>query len=199
MGLRAQGMPGLELGLRCLCIAEPPVCAGKVGTCGRARVPLPASSIPRFPPAPGHGRMGSSQGLEPCLRRNTLPAPGSEAGPGNKLPLLRGSWSWVWPGTEDVQAALVGALGELRQFSFSWFKKRAKPAKTALSGARHSVGRVWVCSGFALNCHLDPARPKVGTDLHPRQPPAPQPRLCLPTPGTCSPILEVSRRDFGAF
>ena len=170
MGLRAQGTPGLELGLRRLCIAEPLVCAGKVGTCGRARALLPASSVPRLPPTPGRGRMGSSQGPEPCPRRNAPPAPGSEAGPGNKLLLRRGSRSRVRPGTEDVQAALVGALGELRQFSFSWFKKRAKPAKPALSGARHWLGRVWVCSGFALSRRLDPARPTVGTHADPRHP-----------------------------
>lgn len=180
VGLRAQGMPGSELGLRCLCIAEPLVCAGKVGTCGRARVPLPASSIPRFPPAPGHGRMGSSQGLEPCLCRNTLPAPGSEAGRGNKLPLLRGSWSWVWPGTEDVQAALVGALGELRQFSFSWFKKKGKTSKnSSLRGQTlgwKSLGLLWLCSELPL----EPCTPKGGH--RPAPTPAPStPASPLPT------------------
>lgn len=49
MGLWAPGVPGLELGLRCLCVAEPLVCAGDGGTCGRAQGLLPAGSEPRLP------------------------------------------------------------------------------------------------------------------------------------------------------
>lgn len=180
VGLRAQGTPGLGLGLRRLCVAEPLVCAGKVGTCGRARAPLPASLVPWLPPAPGHGGTGSSQGPEPSLRRNALPTPGSEVGPGNKPPLRRPSRSRVWPSTEDVQAALVGALGELRQFSFSWFKKKGKTSKTSSlqdwTLGWKSLGLLWLCSESPLG----PCAPKGGH----RPPPTPAPgapALPLPT------------------
>jgi len=91
---------------------------------------------------------------------------------------------------------LVGALGELRQLRFSWFKK-GQNQQTQLPATRRWVGRGWVCSGLALSHRSAPACPKVGTDPQPRRPPAPRPRLCLPTPGTGSPALAVPGRDFG--
>lgn len=126
------------------------------GTCGRAWAPLLAGSVPRLPPAPGHEGTGSGRGRSPVCAQTHCPHQGPRLGLAPRQ---------LWPGTEEVQAALVGALGELRQFSIGWFKKRPKPAKPDVPEARHAGGRVWGCSGFALSCHLDPACPKVGTDL----------------------------------
>lgn len=59
---------------------------------------------------------------------------------------------------EDVEAALVGALGELRQFSFSWFKKGQNQQKTALRGQK-GPGLVWLCS----EAPLGPCTPRGGS------------------------------------
>lgn len=164
---RGAAGPRLELGLRRLCVVEPLVCAGAVGTCGRARVPLPASSVP---PAPEP---------EPCLRRNAPPAPGAGAGPGDKPLLWRGSRSqlWLWPGTEAVQAALVGALGELR---LQLVLKKGKTSKTS-SLRGQTLG--WRSLCLLRLCSESPLGPCVPNSGH-QPPPAPAggaPASPLPT------------------
>lgn len=131
----------------------------ELGTCGRARALLLAGSVPRLPPVPGHEGTGSSRGWSSACAKMSCPHQGLRRGQATRQ---------VWPGTEEVPAALVGALGELRQFYIGWFLKRPKSAKPDVPETRQAGGRVWGCSGFALSCHLNPACPKVGTD----------PRLC---------------------
>lgn len=104
-------------------------------------------------------RAQAAAGAGALPAQNALPTPGLRRGQATRQ---------VWPGTEEAPAALVGALGELRQFYIGWFLKRPKSAKPDVPETRQAGGRVWGCSGFALSCHLNPACPKVGTD----------PRLC---------------------
>lgn len=128
----------------------------ELGTCGRARALL-LDSVPRLPPVPvpGYEGTGSSRGRSPACTEMHYPHQGLRRGLATRR---------VWPGTEEVTAALVGALGELRQFSIGWFLKRPKPAKPDVPEARQAGRRVWSHSGFALSCHLDLACTKMGTD-----------------------------------
>lgn len=116
--------------------------------CGPCSWPAPTGT--------GHRDTGSSWGQSPACTEMCCPHQGLRLGLATRQ---------VWPSTEEVPAALVGALGELRQFSIGWFKKRPKPAKPGVPEARQAGGKVWGCSGFALTCHLDSACQKVGTDL----------------------------------
>lgn len=142
---------GAEVLVRC---RAPALCWDQALVEGRGPCSWPAQ-FPRLPPAPGHEGTGSSRDQSPACTETCCPHQGLRLGLATRQ---------VWPGTEEVPAALVGALGELRQFSIGWFKKRPKPAKPDVPEARQAGGRVWGCSGFALSCHLDPACPKAGTE-----------------------------------
>lgn len=79
------------------------------GTCGRVRAPLLAQSHGSHRHRGTRAQAAAAAGALPVLKHQGL-----------RLGLTARQ---VWPGTEEVPAALVGALGELRQFSVGWFKK----------------------------------------------------------------------------
>lgn len=179
-------MPGSEPGLRLVVRCRAPGLRWEIrhlwkGRGCRSR-PAPSHGSHRHRGAGGRAAGGGQSPIcaeTRCPRRNALPAPGTEATAGNKHPPCRGSRSRLWPGTEGVPAALVGALGELRQFSFGWFKK--KKGRTSQTSSLHGqtlgwkgLGLLWLCSESSLG----PCTPKGGTDPHPHQPPPPRP---LPT------------------
>lgn len=184
MGLGARGTPGWEPGLRLVVRCRAPGLHWEIrhlwkGRGCRSR-PAPAHSSHRHQGTRGWaagGGQSPARAKTRCLCQNALPTPGTEARAGNRHPPCWGSRSQLWPGTEDVPAALVGALGELRQFSFSWFKK--KKGKTGKTGSLQgqtlgskSLGLLGLCSELPLvSC-----TPKGGTNPHPHQHPPPQPQ-----------------------
>lgn len=73
---------------------------------------------------------------------------------------------------EDVEAALVGALGELRQFSFSWFKKGQNQQKNSSQGPEGSGSGLALLRGSAWTLHAprwerSPSLPTETRNLQP--------------------------------
>lgn len=111
------GRPGWERRRRCLCVAELLLCAG-IRHLWKGVGPAPGRLSPTAPTNTRHEGPGSGWGC---------PYQGLRLG-------LATRQVWRFP------VALVGALGELRQFSIGWFLKRPKPAKPDVPEARQAGG-----------------------------------------------------------